>query len=77
MYEVASTTVRIQGETIKDFLITITIHQILTLNLYRFVAVLNVLTKHIQKPTLKCMLFADDIFLFRESVDKLNEKFKT
>lgn len=48
-----------------------------TLSPHLFTLVLDVLTKHIQELVLRCMLFADDVFLLRESREKLNGSLET
>ncbi|KAL5176375.1 LINE-1 retrotransposable element ORF2 protein [Glycine soja] len=77
MYDRVSTSVRTQGGESDDFLITIGLHQGSTLSPYLFTLILDVLTEQIQEIASRCMLFADDIVLFGESREELNERLET
>ncbi|RZC29082.1 Ribosome biogenesis protein WDR12-like [Glycine soja] len=77
MYDRVSTSVRTQGGESDDFPITIGLHQGSTLSPYLFTLILDVLTEQIQEIAPRCMLFADDIVLFGESREELNERLET
>lgn len=61
----------------EDFLVTIGMSQSSTLSPYLFILILDVLTKHTQELTLRCMFFIDDIILLEEYKKDLNERLKT
>ncbi|KAL5142307.1 LINE-1 reverse transcriptase [Glycine soja] len=77
MYDRVSTSVRTQGGESDDFPITIGLHQGSTLSPYLFTLILDVLTEQIQEIAPRCILFADDIVLFGESREELNERLET
>ncbi|KAH1243240.1 LINE-1 reverse transcriptase [Glycine max] len=77
MYDRVSTSVRTQGGESDDFPITIGLHQGSTLSPYLFTLILDILTEQIQEIAPRCMLFADDIVLLRESREELNERLET
>ena len=54
MYNETTTSVRIQGVVMEDFLIKISLHQGSSLSHYLFTLVLDVLTKYIQDAMPKC-----------------------
>lgn len=76
LYERASTIARTQSEA-TDFSITIGLHQGSTLTTLSFYISLDILTKHIQEPTPRCMFFADDIVLLGELRKELNGRLET
>lgn len=70
MYEEVSTSD--SGET-EDFSITIGLLQGSILSPYFFTLNLDLLTEHIQELPSRYMFFADDIVLFEESKEDLNQ----
>lgn len=77
MHEGASTSARTQDRATDDFPIAIGLHQGSILNPYLFTLILDVLTKHIQELTPRCMLFEDDVVLLGEPREELNERLET
>lgn len=66
MYERITTRVKVGENNLKEFLITISLHQGSALSSYLFVFIMDELTKDIHDEIPQCMLFADDIFLIDE-----------
>lgn len=77
MYEGVSTSAQIQDVETNNFPITIYLYKGSTISPFLLNLILDVLTKHVQEVALRCMLFADDIVLHKESNEDLNEWLKT
>lgn len=77
MYEGVSTNLRINGGKTYDFPITICWYQGSTLSFYPFILLLDILTKHIQELASRFVIFVDDISLFIELNNDLNERLRT
>jgi len=74
MYEGATTIVRTVGGDIRDFPISVRLHQGSTVSPYLFTLVLDELMKYIQESIPRCMMFADDIVLMDEILEGFNRK---
>ena len=74
MYNRTVTSIRTISGEIKEFPITIGLHQGSALSPYLFALVIDEITRHIQHEVPWCMLFADDIVLVDETREGVNAK---
>ncbi|KAF7831581.1 Ubiquitin recognition factor in ER-associated degradation protein 1 [Senna tora] len=70
MYDGVMTCVNAQGGAMKDFPITIGLHQGLAFSRYLFNLILDVFIEHIQEAALRCMFCAYDIVLADEQMQE-------
>ena len=74
MHKGAKSRVRTVGGDSEHFPVLMVLHQGLTLSLFLFDVVMDVLTRSIQGEVPWCMLFADDVVLIDESHRGINDK---
>ena len=74
MYEKARTTVRTKQGSSEEFEVKVGVHQGSVLSPLLFVAVMEVVTRKVREGLLWELLYADDLVLVAQSIEKLREK---
>ncbi|XP_046998186.1 uncharacterized protein LOC124613519 [Schistocerca americana] len=74
MYRGAMTQVRSSVGMTNEFPVTVGLHQESALSPYLFDLIMGVLVKYVKKEAPRNMMFADDVVLCEQSIDRLEER---
>ena len=77
LYKGCKTTVSVDWELSSSFSVKAGVHQGSALSLLLFIMVMDVLTEDVSDGSLMELLYADDLVLYRESLNEVMDKFGT